>query len=58
MPLLWMLYGTTYAPIAPVSRLPIEAESSRAPKHMVQKLQEYIRTHSKPRRPYPKPKFI
>ena len=43
--------GMTSAPIAPVSRLPIEAESSRAPKHMVQKLQEYIRTHSKPTDP-------
>ena len=43
--------GMTSAPIAPISRLPIEAESSRAPKHMVQKLQEYIRTHSKPADP-------
>ena len=48
--------GMTSAPIAPISRLPIEAESSRAPKHMVQKLQEYIRTHSKPAEPInPKP---
>jgi F-type H+-transporting ATPase subunit beta len=38
--------GTTSAPIAPVSRLPIEAESSRAPEHMVQKLQECMGTRS------------
>ena len=43
--------GMTSAPIVPVSRLPMEAESSCAPKYMVQTLQEYIRTHSKPTDP-------